>query len=145
MGSKWSIIHFHYSLNQNIRPNFFLSFFLLLRNLRQILLKSGNRHGTTLSTMVAWMWCGGNASPALSAKILLCKVSHIFSFLAVALVMWFILIIFAAGGALLPTVATLLVWSRCSGLERGKTENKIVFITQFSFYNQLNIVAGNKN
>lgn len=66
------------------------------------------------------MGWGGQVSSALSANILLCRVPHIFSFLAVALLVWFILRIFAAGGALLLVVATFLVRSRCSDLQRRK-------------------------
>lgn len=41
-----------------LQLHFFPSFsFFILR--RHILLKSENRPGTTLSTMVAWMWGGG--------------------------------------------------------------------------------------
>lgn len=90
---------------------------------RQILPKSGWDHTVNNGGVDVGWW--GQVSSALSAKILLCRVSHIFSFLVVALVVWFILMSFAAGGALLPVVAALLVRSRCSGLHRGETEKKM--------------------
>lgn len=109
----------------------------------QILPKSGWDHTVNNGDVDVGWW--GQVSSALSAKILLCRVSHIFSFLVVALVVWFILMTFVAGGALLPMVGTLLVRSRCSGLQRGEPKKKC-FITRFSFDIQHNTwMAGKKN
>lgn len=70
----------------------------------------------------------------LSAEVFLCRVSHIFPLLAVALVVWLVaLMTFSAGGgALLPVVAALLVRTRHPGLEKEHAEkNKSVFLQDF--------------
>lgn len=61
----------------------------------------------------------------LSAEVFLCRVSHIFSLFAVALVVWLVAVMtFGAGGcALLPMVDILLVRPRRPGLEKEHTEN----------------------
>ena len=66
----------------------------------------------------------GQARLPLSAKVFLCRVSHIFPLLAVALVVWLVaLMTFGARGeALLPVVATLLVRARHPGLEKVHTD-----------------------
>ncbi len=54
----------------------------------------------------------------------MCRVSHVFPLLAVALVVWLVaLMTFGTGGrALLSMVAALLVRTRYPGLEEKKTE-----------------------
>lgn len=56
-------------------------------------------------------WGGGQARSPLSAEVLLCRVSHIFPLLAIALVVWLVALMTfgAGGGALLSVVAALMV------------------------------------
>lgn len=51
----------------------------------------------------------GRARSLLSAKVLLCGVSHIFPLLVVAVVMWLVALTTFVGGALLPVMAALLL------------------------------------
>lgn len=69
---------------------------------------------------------GGAERSSLSAEVFLCRVSHIFPLLAVALVVWLVALMTlgAGGGALLPVVATLLVRPRHPGLEKGHAFRK---------------------
>lgn len=61
---------------------------------------------------------GGQARSPLSAEVFLCRVSHIFPLLAVALVVWLVVLVTfgAGGGALLPVVAALKLRMRYPGL-----------------------------
>lgn len=61
---------------------------------------------------------GGQARSPLSAEVLLCRVSHIFPLLAIALVVWLVALMTfgAGGGALLSVVAALMVRTRHPGL-----------------------------
>lgn len=56
----------------------------------------------------------------------MCRVSHIFPLLAVALVVWLVALMTfgVGGGAMLPMVAALLVRPRCPGLEKGHALKK---------------------
>lgn len=77
---------------------------------------------------------GGGGSP-LSAEVLLCRVSHIFSLFAVALVLWLVVLMTLGSGGcvLLPVVAILLVGPRCPGLEREHTHRKHFFFITYTF------------
>lgn len=87
-------------------------------------LESGSRSGTgqSVSCRQERGARGGEegvqARSPLSAQVLLCRVSHIFPLLAVALVVWLVALVTfgGGGGALLPVVAALLVRTRHPGL-----------------------------
>ena len=72
----------------------------------------------------------------LSAEVFLCRVSHIFPLLAVALVVWLVarMTFGAGGGALLPMVAALLVRTGHPGLEKehaGKINKSAWYLKGF--------------
>lgn len=61
----------------------------------------------------------GLARSPLSAEVFLCGVSLIFPLLAVALVVWFVVLVTfdaGGGGALLPVMAALVIGTRRPGL-----------------------------